>query len=103
MASDDSKLTMEECAPFLRAMGDPTRLRIVSALREGPMSVTQLVEALDIPQYHCSRHLAVLRRLGIVEAERKGRRIFHQLSEERMQMEDGDPTLELGCCRVAVE
>lgn len=43
------------------AIADPKRLLIVYELRDGPVSVGELAEALEIGQPNCSQHLAILR------------------------------------------
>jgi DNA-binding transcriptional ArsR family regulator len=55
-----------------RALGDPARWRIFSLLATGPRSVTELCEELDTYQSQVSGHLAVLRRAGLVTADRSG-------------------------------
>src|SRR5712691_6896957 len=54
------------------ALADPTRLRIIGLLAGGEVCVCHLYEALKIPQPKASRHLAYLRRAGLVEARRDG-------------------------------
>jgi hypothetical protein len=67
-------------ASMFRALSDPTRLRIVHLLREGPLCVGDLVTVLGIPQPAASRHLAYLRRAGLVEDERRGTWSFYALA-----------------------
>jgi ArsR family transcriptional regulator, arsenate/arsenite/antimonite-responsive transcriptional repressor len=56
----------------LRALADPTRLRIIALLLGGEVCVCHIHEALGIPQPKASRHLAYLRRAGLVEARKDG-------------------------------
>lgn len=60
-----------------RALSDPTRLRILRLLAEGPLCVGDLVAALGIPQPAASRHLAYLREAGLIEHERRGQWSFY--------------------------
>lgn len=55
-----------------KALGDPARWRIFCVLAQGPRSVTSLCEELDTYQSQVSGHLAVLRRAGLVTADRSG-------------------------------
>jgi ArsR family transcriptional regulator len=55
---------------MFRACSDPTRLRILSLLRSGEACVGDIVTVLDVPQPSASRHLAYLRRAGLVTARR---------------------------------
>lgn len=96
-------LSLEECAPVLRGIGDPSRLAILSALRDGPLSVSELTAHLGLKQYQTSRHLGALRELNLVVSERQGRRVIYSLSPKLQLDEQGDATLELGCCRVQVD
>ena len=96
-------LTADECAPVLRALGEPLRLRIISALRDGPLAVFELTEQLGVKQYQASRHLSVLHALGLVERERRGKRVLYALSEAMQSHSAEAPAVELGCCRVSVE
>ena len=54
------------------ALADPTRLRILSLLGEDEICVCHLHASLDVPQPTASRHLAYLRKSGLVEARRDG-------------------------------
>ncbi len=53
-------------AEMLQALGEPTRLRILNCLQAAPLFVSDLVLILDLPQPTVSRHLKVLRDLGLV-------------------------------------
>lgn len=55
---------------LFRGFADPTRLRLLNALVSGPLCVGDLVEILKLPQPLVSRHLAYLRRVGLVQVER---------------------------------
>jgi ArsR family transcriptional regulator, arsenate/arsenite/antimonite-responsive transcriptional repressor len=70
-------------APVLRALADPTRVRILHLLREGPLCVGDLVSVLDLSQPKVSRHLAYLRRAGLVEDEKRGLWCFYRLTAAR--------------------
>ena len=61
-----------ELTAVYECLCDPTRLRILRALAEGPLCVCHLQEALDEPQVKMSKHLAYLKSHGAVVAERRG-------------------------------
>lgn len=65
----------------LRALADPTRLRILGLLRAGEVCVCHIHEALDVPQPTASRHLAYLRRAGLVDGRRDGPWVHYRLSK----------------------
>jgi ArsR family transcriptional regulator len=65
---------------LLRALGDATRLRILGLLLTGEICVCHIHKSLRIPQPKTSRHLAYLRRAGLVETRRKGLWIYYRLA-----------------------
>lgn len=66
-------------AVLFRALGEPSRLRIVELLRAGPLSVGEIVDCLDIRQPQVSKHLRVLDESGIVAAEARARHRIYRL------------------------
>lgn len=62
------------------ALADPTRLRILSLLGDEEVCVCHLHASLDVPQPTASRHLAYLRRAGLVQARRDGSWMHYRLS-----------------------
>ncbi len=68
---------------LFRAFADPTRLRILHLLAPGELCVCDLVEVLKVPQPKISRHLAYLRKSGLVEGRRQGLWIHYQLAPAR--------------------
>ena len=69
-------------AEFCRAMGNATRLQILHILREQSMSVSEIMEALEISQSMASRQLSVLRSVGVVSGERDGNVMRYQLTDD---------------------
>ncbi len=70
---------------FLRvfkALGDETRLRIVNLLVQSQeqLCVCEMTDALLVPQYQVSRHLTVLKNVGIVISQREGTWIYYSLN-----------------------
>ena len=66
-----------------RAFADRTRLRILNLLLRGEMCVCELVGILDVPQPTASRHLAYLRRAGLVQARKEGLWHYYRLAPVR--------------------
>lgn len=61
-------------APIFAALGDPTRLALLSRLSDGrQQSIVQLTDGLDLTRQGITKHLHVLRQAGIVSRERVGR------------------------------
>lgn len=75
---------------YLKALSDPTRLRIVRlmAANDEALCVCELVDSLEEPQYHVSRHLRELRDSGILTLERDGRWTYYRLSERELTVEN---------------
>ena len=73
----DKKLNKER---FFQALGDATRLRLLNLMGDEELCVCTLVEILDQSQPKISRHLAYLRRAGIVEARREGRWMHYRIA-----------------------
>ena len=65
---------------IFRAFSDATRLRILSLLKLGEHCVGDLVSILGVPQPKVSRHLAYLRKAGLVEARGQGLWNFYRLA-----------------------
>jgi DNA-binding transcriptional ArsR family regulator len=68
-------------AEVLRALANPIRLEIVHLLAEAPREVSRLADELQISQPNVSQHLAVMRSIGMVEAERDGREVRYRLAD----------------------
>jgi len=66
-----------DAADIMRALSHPVRLRIVAGLLDGSCCVGPMTSCLELPQPLVSRHLAVLREAGIVEAEAVGRERYY--------------------------
>lgn len=68
---------------FLKALSDPTRLKIVQLLNQKQaLCVCDIISELDQPQPTISRHLNQLKQIGILESERKGTWIWYSISPE---------------------
>jgi ArsR family transcriptional regulator len=65
---------------IFRAFSDATRLRILILLKQGEQCVGDLVAILGVPQPKVSRHLAYLRKAGLVEARGQGVWNFYRLA-----------------------
>ena len=71
---------LEALTTVYAALADPTRLRILSLLGDGEICVCHLHASLDVPQPTASRHLAYLRKSGLVEARRDGVWMHYKLA-----------------------
>ena len=89
---------MKTIVPFLRALGDDTRWRMVRLVMERPMCVLELAEVFHIPQSSASSHVQILRKAGLLEDHSTGKwtyfRIRPEVAErlhELMRHFDDDP------------
>ncbi|NAZ87732.1 ArsR/SmtB family transcription factor [Kineococcus indalonis] len=72
-------------ARFGHALSDPTRARLLLALREAPGYPAELAEALGVSRQNLSNHLACLRGCGLVVTEPEGRRVRYELADPRLR------------------
>jgi DNA-binding transcriptional ArsR family regulator len=71
----------DQLSEFFRALGDPTRIRIVSALSAGELCVCDLAAALDMSQSAISHQLRVLRQLYLVRRRKAGQMVYYTLDD----------------------
>jgi DNA-binding transcriptional ArsR family regulator len=71
-------------ADLLKALGQPTRLKILELLVQGERCVCEIFPAIDEEQSNISKHLSFLRSQGIVIADRRGMRVFYRLADSRI-------------------
>lgn len=71
-------------AKLFRGFADPSRLAILDALRNGPLTVTELVGKTGLGQSNVSNHLSCLRECGLVANEQQGRYVTYRLSDARV-------------------
>jgi DNA-binding transcriptional ArsR family regulator len=83
-AVPDQPTRADVVAKYFRALGDPTRVRILGLLRERERSVGELVAALGAAQPRVSNHLACLRWCGFVAARREHRTVYYRVADARV-------------------
>ena len=69
-----------ELVKIYECLCDPTRLRLLNVLAQGPVCVCHFQEVLGEPQVKISKHLAYLRERGLVESERQGNWVIYELA-----------------------
>jgi DNA-binding transcriptional ArsR family regulator len=76
---------LRDSAPIFAALGDETRLRVISRLCEGgPMSVTHLTIGAGVTRQAIAKHLRVLSDAGLVRGARAGRESVWELEPRRL-------------------
>lgn len=81
MPHDDTVAGMAE---VFKALGDPTRLQILLALRDRELCVCDLASLLGMSQSAVSHQLRILRHLHMVRSERRGKLVYYALADEHV-------------------
>jgi len=71
-------------AGFCKTLSDANRLLIIAELSKGEISVNELTRRLGLQQSNASKHLALMREHGLVNARREGSAIYYSLSDPRI-------------------
>ena len=74
-----ARMTLPQRTAVFKALGHPARLRMVDALGEGERCVCDLVEVAGLAWSTVSRHLAVLKKAGVLEDEKRGQQVYYRL------------------------
>jgi DNA-binding transcriptional ArsR family regulator len=72
----------EAVAERFKALGEPARLRILNALRDGEAAVGDLVDATGLNQANLSKHLQLLYSLGFVQRRKEGLFVYYALADK---------------------
>lgn len=72
---------MTVVAERFRALGEPARLRILEALRDGERSVSDIMAAAELSQANVSKHLHLLHSLGFVSRRKEGLFVYYALAD----------------------
>jgi ArsR family transcriptional regulator len=67
-------------AEMCKTISNPRRQAILDTIRDGEMTVTELVEKTGVSQANLSQHLAILRSKGVVKTRREGNNIYYSIS-----------------------
>lgn len=80
----DSEKGIDKLASIFKALGDPSRLRIVFALSKSSLCVCDIATLLDMTQSSISHHLRVLRNLNLVRFQREGKLVIYSLDDDHV-------------------
>lgn len=78
--------TVVQMAELMHALGTRSRLLILGALRAGPLAVGDIAARVGMEQSAVSQQLRVLRHLGLVVGDRRGRYVFYALHDPHLAM-----------------
>ncbi len=84
MPETQQKQSIRLKAKLFRGFSDPSRLLILETLRQGAMTVTEVVNATGLSQSNVSNHLGCLRDCGLVEVEQQGRFAQYRLNGQQV-------------------
>ena len=88
-----------DCISVMKALGEPTRVRIMRLLLKDRLSVNQIVEKTGVSQYNVSKHLRILREAGLLETGADGKQHFFAVpSALKKQLSKNEDALVLDCC-----
>ena len=73
-------------AEIMQALASPSRIRILDRLRREPCSVNALGAAVGLEQNAVSNHLRLLRHLGLVTSERRGRQVIYAVHDDHVAL-----------------
>lgn len=73
---------VELIAQRFRVIGEPMRIRLLDALRDGPLTINELTGALGASQQNVSKHVGVLAQAGIVARAKDGNRVRCSIADE---------------------
>jgi DNA-binding transcriptional ArsR family regulator len=79
IASDE---LLNRIAEVLKAMADPTRLKILHCIHNGELCVSDILEVVGGSQANVSKHLSVLKRAGLVDCRRSGLNVYYRIVDE---------------------
>ena len=86
MRPDDGDQVFSMAAELFGLLSAPVRLKIVCALVDGEMNVSQLLERVPASQPNLSQHLSTLYRCGVLARRREGAQVFYRISGERVAL-----------------
>lgn len=89
---------MAGAAEIFSILGDPTRIRVLTALRGGELCVTDLAVATGVNRSTVSHQLRVLRSHRLVDRRREGKTVFYAIADEHVEA-----LLDLACVHAAEE
>ncbi|MFT4588338.1 MAG: DNA-binding transcriptional ArsR family regulator [Limisphaerales bacterium] len=77
--------SLEQASECLKTIAHPHRLRMIQMLLSGDYTVGELAEACEIPSHMASEHLRLMKRCGLLEAERDGRKTYYNVAEPHLE------------------
>lgn len=73
---------IEIIAERFRVLSEPIRLRILQALRDGELSVSDLTREIEISQPNGSKHLRILQDAGMLRRDQRGNSVYYSIADD---------------------
>jgi ArsR family transcriptional regulator len=83
-SSEADTAVFELQADICQTLANPKRLQIVHLLKDGELSVSNIVKAMGIPKANASQHLSIMRQKGLVLTRREGTAVFYRLTSPKI-------------------
>lgn len=80
----NDKTLFELQSEVCKTLASAKRIEIISALKDGEKTVSELVEILGVPKANVSQHLALMRYKGILKSRREGTNIYYSVSNPKV-------------------
>lgn len=80
----NDKTLYEMQSDVCKTLASAKRIEIISALKDGEKTVSELVEMLGVPKANVSQHLALMRHKGILKSRREGTNIYYSVSNPKV-------------------
>ena len=71
-------------AEFFKTLSHPARIRVLELLRDGKLSVGELIPKVGLEPSHLSQQLSALRRANIVDSRKKGSTVYYSITDNRI-------------------
>lgn len=82
MAMNLTEEAIEVVAERFRILSEPIRLRVLQALRNGELTVTELTREIAISQPNASKHLRILQEAGILRRDQRGNSVYYSIADD---------------------
>ncbi len=75
---------VQDLSELFQIFSDPTRIKILFFLKEGPLCVADITKCIGASQSAISHQLRILKRTRLVKSKRQGKRVFYELSDNHV-------------------
>lgn len=84
VGAEMNRTDLQRRAELFRGLGDLSRLRVLEALRDGPLSAGEIGTRTRLTQPNASMHLACLAECGLVTWERRGNFVYYEIADKQV-------------------